>query len=184
MKQFLKSKKGIVLLATMIVAVVAAVGAYAWFTNGGTGTQQNAADVGTAGNNNWTVVTDYANTTYNQGNALYPTPENSANKSVATVPFSITNNDEATELLTTYTVSIDPTWAAANPTCDPAWFKIGSAAVGNPFTVSGLHVQLAPNSDGGAATYSNTVALELVNFDTNQNGCELTTPQLKITASS
>ena len=37
MKRFIKSKKGIALLATLVVAAVAAVGAYAYFTNNGLG---------------------------------------------------------------------------------------------------------------------------------------------------
>jgi hypothetical protein len=46
MKKVLKSKKGLVLLATMIVAVAAAVGAYAYFTTTGAGT--GTASVGTS----------------------------------------------------------------------------------------------------------------------------------------
>jgi hypothetical protein len=46
MKKFLKSKKGIALLATMIAAVVAAVGAYAYFTANGEGS--GSATVGTS----------------------------------------------------------------------------------------------------------------------------------------
>jgi hypothetical protein len=46
MKKFLKSKKGIALLATMIVAVAATVGAYAYFTTTGSGS--GTATVGTS----------------------------------------------------------------------------------------------------------------------------------------
>jgi hypothetical protein len=45
MKKLLKSKKGIALLATMVVAIAAAVGAYAYFTSSGNGT--GSATVGT-----------------------------------------------------------------------------------------------------------------------------------------
>jgi len=38
MKKFLMSKKGLALLATMVAAVVVAVGAYAYFSSNGTGT--------------------------------------------------------------------------------------------------------------------------------------------------
>src|SRR5579872_5873800 len=43
--KMLKSKKGLVLLATLAVAVMAAVGAYAYFTNSGTATKTAAATV-------------------------------------------------------------------------------------------------------------------------------------------
>jgi hypothetical protein len=186
MKKFLMSKKGLVLLVTMIAAVAMTVGAYAYFTSNGTGVQQNAGLVGSATPNNWTIATQNGGTTYNQGTALYPTDTASANASIATVPFTVTNNDEASELLTSYTAMIDPTWAAAHPTCLPAWFKIGSAATGSSYTNSSLHVLLSPNSDGdaGGAVYHGTVALELVAFDTIQDGCQTLTPQLKITATS
>jgi hypothetical protein len=49
MKKFLMSKKGIALLATLVVAVAASVGAYAYFT--ATGTGQGTATVGTSANN-------------------------------------------------------------------------------------------------------------------------------------
>jgi hypothetical protein len=48
MKQFLTSKKGIVLLATMVAAVAAAVGAYAYFTSAGSGSGN--ATVGASSN--------------------------------------------------------------------------------------------------------------------------------------
>ena len=46
MKKFLTSKKGIVLLATSVAAVVAAMGAYAYFTTTGAG--DGTATVGTS----------------------------------------------------------------------------------------------------------------------------------------
>jgi hypothetical protein len=48
MKYFPKSKKGLVLLATMVAAVVAAVGGYAYFTSMGTGSGN--ATVGSSSN--------------------------------------------------------------------------------------------------------------------------------------
>jgi hypothetical protein len=46
MKNFIKSKKGIALLATLVVAAVTAVGAFAYFTSGGSGS--GSASVGTS----------------------------------------------------------------------------------------------------------------------------------------
>ena len=46
MKRFIKSKKGIALLATLVVAAVAAIGAYAYFTNAGSGS--GTASVGSS----------------------------------------------------------------------------------------------------------------------------------------
>jgi hypothetical protein len=47
--KLIKSKKALVLLGVLVVAVVAAVGAYAYFTSGGSGT--GSASVGTAADN-------------------------------------------------------------------------------------------------------------------------------------
>ncbi len=63
MKRFIKSKKGIALLATLVVAAVAAFGAYAYFTSTGSGT--GTATVGTA--NNWVVAVSAPT-----GGPLYP----------------------------------------------------------------------------------------------------------------
>jgi hypothetical protein len=48
MKKFLKSKKGLALLAALVVAVAASVGAYAYFTTTGSGS--GTASVGTSSN--------------------------------------------------------------------------------------------------------------------------------------
>jgi hypothetical protein len=48
MKRFLKSKKGLALLAALVVAIAASVGAYAYFTTTGSGT--GSASVGTSSN--------------------------------------------------------------------------------------------------------------------------------------
>jgi hypothetical protein len=49
MRNILKSKKGLALLATMVAAVAVAVGAYAYWTSTGTG--QGSATAGTSANN-------------------------------------------------------------------------------------------------------------------------------------
>ena len=49
MKRFIKSKKGLVLLATLVVAAAASVGAYAYLTTGGSGTG-SATDGSTTNN--------------------------------------------------------------------------------------------------------------------------------------
>jgi hypothetical protein len=185
MKRFIKSKKGIALLATLVVAAAAAIGGYAYFLNGGSATALvSGSQVGSAGSNTFAIATQPGNTTYNQGTALMPTDTTSANAVVATVPFTVTNMDEATELLSSYTVSIDPTWAT-DTGCSAAWFKLGSASTGSPYTNGSLHVQLAPNSDNAPADqYSGTVTVELVNFDADQTACQGKFPQLAITATS
>ncbi|HZT84843.1 MAG TPA: hypothetical protein VE984_05415 [Gaiellaceae bacterium] len=48
MKRFIKSRKGLVLLATLVVAAAAAVGAYAYFTSTGSGS--GTASVGMSSN--------------------------------------------------------------------------------------------------------------------------------------
>jgi hypothetical protein len=186
MKRFIKSKKGLALLATLVVAAAAAIGGYAYFLNSGSASALvSGSQVGSAGSSTFAIATVPGNTTYNQGTALMPTATTSANAVVATVPFTVTNTDEATELLSSYTVSIDPTWATSSG-CSASWFKLGSAATGSPYTNSSLHVQLAPNSDGvlGGDQYSGTVTVELVNADTDQTACQGTFPQLAISASS
>jgi hypothetical protein len=66
--KFLRTKKGAVLLATLVVAAAAAVGAYAYFTSTGTGS--GSASVGTAANN--LVVTGTVDTGSGNPTALTP----------------------------------------------------------------------------------------------------------------
>ena len=78
MKKILKSKKGIVLLATLVVALgVAAFGAYAYFTASGSGS--GTASVGDVANNLYVTGT--------AGSTLYP------GGAAATVTFSAKNFD-------------------------------------------------------------------------------------------
>jgi hypothetical protein len=105
MKKFLKSKKGIALLAMMIVAVAAAVGAYAyWTTTGaGTGTVANAS-----ANGELVLHADWA------ADALYPGGSQD-------VSFTADNASDTNLYVGTITTDSITT---SDPGCLPADFSI------------------------------------------------------------
>lgn len=171
--KFIKSKKGIAALIAAVVAVGAlSFGAYAYFTNGGTGNNSTAASVGTV-TNDFLVVVDAAT-----GGTLYPTAVNSANRVVDDVAVHVTNQDEAAENLHQITYSVDGT---SDPGCTAADFSIGGEAVGVPHTVT-YDNDLAPNSDGAAATVTKHVSLQMIDSGSNQNACEGVTVNVKAVA--
>jgi hypothetical protein len=187
MMKLIKSKKGIAaLLVTVVVVAVAAFGAYAYFTNTGTGDKATAVSVGNpSATGGYDVKFDFAAdgttaipTTYVGGSALLPTAVNSANKVVATVPFTVVNTSEASTQVHTWTASLTGFTAG----CSASDFSVGGEAVGVAHTVTGLTDDLAPNSDGrpsDAKTYSVTVQM-INNTAADQSGCKTQTPTLHV----
>jgi hypothetical protein len=104
MKKFLKSKKGIALLATMVAAVAAAVGAYAYFTNIGTGT--GSATVGSS---------DVIALSGDVADSLYPGGAD------APVTVSISNPGSGTQHVGTISGTV-----ANNGECLGEWFVVDS----------------------------------------------------------
>jgi hypothetical protein len=156
MKKLITSKKAIAaLLVTFTVVAISAVGAYAYWTKGGTGT-------GTA------TVADVVNVTVNQAplapGALYPggppvalhgdfSNTNSSAVQVGQIQASITS-------VTPRTNPPVPPQQAPNP-CTAADFVIAGSATG-PFTAPA-------NSEGGSWS---GLTIQMVDSNTNQNACK------------
>jgi hypothetical protein len=168
--KFIKSKKGLALLATLAVAVVAAVGAYAYFTSTGTGI--GTATVGT--DSPWTV-----GQTGSTGGALYPDPAIGTGN-IQTKAYDITNPSSGDQYLTQVEVSVanaDGTpWTSGS--CSKDDFSIGGAAVGATYT----DTDSAGNFTAGE-TKSDSVSVQMIDNDANQNDCRGLTVPLYFVAS-
>ena len=112
--KFFKSKKAIVLLGAMVVAVAASIGAYAYFTTGGSGN-----GTGTVG-----VPTAFTIATTTTGGPLYP--GNAATDQ--TIHFAVTNPGSGNQTINTISLT-------ALQACTVAWAgdvcNGGAAGVGN-----------------------------------------------------
>src|SRR5690242_9497011 len=134
MKRFIKSKKGLALLAALVVAVAASIGAYAYFTSTGTGTGH--ATVGS--DTNFTVTP----TDVSALNKLYPGGPSYA------VDGKVVNTSAGNQQLNTITATIkDPSGAgSAYNGCTAADFAL-SASSGWVVAVNGLSATLTVNQD-------------------------------------
>jgi hypothetical protein len=154
MKKIITSKKAIVaLLVTLTVVAISAVGAYAYWTKGGTGT-----GTATVGN----VVNVTVNQTPLAPGALYPggapvalsgdfTSTNSSAVQVGQIQASITSVTPS---------GLIPPQQTPNP-CTAADFVIAGSATG-PFTAPG-------NTTGGSWS---GLTIQMVDSNTNQNACK------------
>jgi hypothetical protein len=149
MKRFITSKKGIALLATLVVAAAAAVGAYAYLTTGGSGSGTATAGSTT---NNLVIGTDTnAGSPVSVGSGLLP------GQSVA-VSYSIYNPN-------TYSVkvaSVSGTTAQSVGTCENGPFSYTDDGTADGVTI-------APGATAGP--YTGTLA-EANDPTNNQDDCE------------
>ncbi len=171
MKKFLTSKKGIVLLATSVAAVVAAMGAYAYFTSTGTGT--GSATVGTS--TPWAVTE-----TAQAGGPLYPNPTIGVGD-IQTNTYTVKNNSNGQQFLTNVTIKVanadGSAWTAV-PGCSASDFSVGGSPVGTTHTDASQSGNLASGQ-----TVTSTVTVQMIDNNANQDGCKLATPPLYYSAS-
>src|SRR5437764_142756 len=99
--KLIKSKKGIALLAVLAVAVISAVGAYAYFTSTGNGT--GSATVGNA--TNWTVGESAAQITAATGGPLYPDAAIGGSHVLSTA-YTVKNPGSGSQSLAAVTVKV------------------------------------------------------------------------------
>lgn len=176
MKKFLTSKKGIVLLATTVAAVVGAFGAYAYFTTSGDGT--GSATVGT--------VTPFdVTSTPATGNPLVPTALGDANAEIDTIAYKVKNTQEGNEYLHTVTVKVDPAFSVTvggNPPCTASDFSLDGAPVGTTVTHT-YNTNLLSESDAPANEQDDTVTIQMVENNAVQDSCKNVTVPLLFHAS-
>lgn len=161
MKRF-TSKKGITLLAVMVVAVVSAVGAYAYWTTGGTGSGS-----ATAGTNLNVVVNQDSVSAANlypggpaealSGDFDNPNPGNAYVSSVTAVVSSVTGGAQD----------------AAKPACAPSDFLISGT--------SNVPGDIPSGVDKGAWSGLN---IALLNTAANQDNCKNATAVITYTANA
>jgi hypothetical protein len=162
MKKFLMSKKGIVLLATMIAVVASAVGAYAYFTTTGDGT--GSATVGTSS------LFDVSSSPAT-GNALVPTALGDPNAEIDTIAYAIKNMQEGNQHLSQVTVKVDPAYTNGSPACTAADFSINGAAAGATVTLP-KNNNLLSLSDAPANEYDSSITIQMVENGANQDSCQ------------
>jgi hypothetical protein len=162
--KFIKSKKGLALLATLAVAAIAAVGAYAYFTSTGSGT--GTATVGS--DSAWTV-----GQTGTSGGALYPDPTIGTGN-IQSKAYDVTNPSLGNQYLTSVTVQVanadGSAWASGS--CNAGDFSVGGAAPGATYT----DLDSAGNFTAGE-TKSDSVTVQMIDNNADQNDCRgLTVP--------
>jgi hypothetical protein len=178
MKRFIMSKKGLVLLAALVVAIAASVGAYAYFTSTGTGT--GSATVGTA--SNWTV----GQTGVNSGGPLYPDPS-IGGANVQDNAYHVKNNNAGNQSLANVAISVansnGSAWSAQadtnKPACTKDDFSVGGEAVG----VTHNDTSLAGTFTAGQDKTTGSVTVELIDNGANQDNCQGVTVPLYFSAS-
>jgi hypothetical protein len=158
MRNFLKSKKGLALLATMIAAVATAVGAYAYFTSTGTGSGTGAVGTSTA----WAVATS----AYTGG----PLTPGGPTESIA---FTVTNPSTGQQNLANVAIKVanadGTTWVptGANAGCSAVDFSIDGSAAGVTHNDTTLNGNKAPG-----AVSNGTITLAMVDSLGNQDNCK------------
>ena len=149
------SKRALVLLAVAGVAIVAALGAYAYFTTTGTGS--GSATVGT--DTPWQVDTDAAT-----GGPL--TPDGPSQ----TVSYTVTNNSSGHQSLANVAISVanadGSAWDGPG-NCSAADFEVNGAAAGTAYDDTELAQNFAP---GGSDT--GTVTIQMIDTGVNQDACK------------
>lgn len=128
--KLIKSKKGIALLATLVVAVVAAVGAYAYFTTTGTG--PGSAKVGS--NTGLTITAGAVPTGLTPGGGAMSVPYSISNPSA--------NGVQNLGVVSIAGITVDATHAgngclASWFTSSPATTAVGTIVAGGSYTSSG-----------------------------------------------
>ncbi len=179
MKHFIKSKKGLVLLATLVVAAAAAVGAYAYFTSTGHGT--GAASVGTS--SDWTVTTSAAT-----GGPL--TPGGGAG-TYETVGYTIANPSTGHQNLANVNIKIADSsgnpWSSqadnTKPACSATDFQLSlDGTTWAPVGGSVDDARLAQNF-GPGDSHSQSIQIRMVDNSANQDNCKNATVPLYLFAS-
>jgi hypothetical protein len=149
--KLIKSKKAIVLLAMSIVAIVAAVGAYAYFTSTGDGT--GSASVGTTANDVTVSGSVDALPGAGYGVNLYPGGD------PVQIDFTASNPENFNQKISTITLaSVD-----APEGCDTTVFHMSDVAVADDGN-------LAPNATG--APLSETGTLYMDDNNAIQDDCQ------------
>jgi hypothetical protein len=134
--KFIKSKKGIAMLATLVVVGASAFGAYAYFTSTGTGS--GTATVGATGNNIYVTSTTTG--------TLYPTATVGEDHALSFTAYNYS----------TFTQAISSIHATSIAACEAAWSAAGIGAGYPPTAPTCADTGLAATSDAACDTSLST----------------------------
>jgi hypothetical protein len=145
------------------------------YTSGGTdtGSGSGSASIGTV-----TAFTVTVNST--TGNPLAPTVINDPNRTVDTVPVTVTNNDPGNERLTQLVFEITPGWhvsLAGHNDCTASDFSIDGQPVGNSHTVA------VNQTIAGGGHYNTSFTIQMVENNHDQGACQSAHISLTVVAS-
>ena len=184
--KFIKSKKGLALLAVLVVAAAGAIAGYAYFTSTGNGT--GSATVGTA--SNWTVGESAAQIAAATGGPLYPDASigTGAGHNVLSTAYTVTNPGSGSQNLTSVTVKVansdGSAWSsqtnALKPACTAADFSVGGAAVGATWTDPSATLY---GTYTAGSSRNSSVTVEMIDNGANQDNCQGVTVPLYFSAS-
>jgi hypothetical protein len=174
--KLIKSKKAIVLLASLVVVAVAAVGAYAYFSSTGTGT-----GTATVGSSTAFVVTETAQA----GGPLYPDPSiGGANiqSNTYTVNNPSAGNQKLNQVVIKVATGVGGVWTSqtnlSKPACTASDFSVGGQPVGSARTDTSQAGDLTAGQ-----TVTSSVTVELIDNGANQDNCQGVTVPLYYSAS-
>lgn len=157
--KFMKSKKRLALLATLAVALVAAVGAYAYWTSTGSGTGTSSVESISAADQ-WTF-----------SNVSIATPANGFYPGASVeITGTVTNSSDAP--LKLHDVVLDPSAGDQNSNAIDVANAAGTCVSADNFEVTGLTVDGTQDEEiaaGESDTFTGTVTMLDTAF--NQNGC-------------
>ncbi len=174
MKHFIKSKKGLILLATLVVAAAAAVGAYAYFTSSGHDGNASA----TVGHSTAFTFT-FTDAT---GGPMYPGDTSLAARESET--YKVNNPSTGNQKLNQVAISVANSdgspWASSTTNfpledaCDASDFELSlngtsgwtSAATGVTDTT------IAADLAGGASSATHTVYIRMASSGDGQDNCQ------------
>jgi hypothetical protein len=171
----------VILVLLAVVAAVAAVGGYAYWTSTGTGTGSAAVGTSTV----WQVTTlAYA------GGPLTP---GGGSGTYETVAYNVTNNSTGQQSLANVNVKVAQSdgsaWSAqangAKPACTAADFQL-SVDGGTTWAAAGASANdtaLAGNRAPGSTTSNATITIRMVDNGANQDNCKSQTVPLYLSAS-
>ena len=170
--KFIKTKKGLALLAVLAVVAISAVGAFAYFTTTGTGT--GTASVGTS--TAWTV----GESGIPSGGPLYP-DHTIGTGHIQTDGYTVTNPGSGSQNLTSVAISVanDDGSPWTSGTCSASDFSVGGAPVGATYTDTAL----AGDFTAGQSKTTGTVTVQMIDSGSNQNDCKNATVPLYFVAS-
>jgi hypothetical protein len=183
--KFIKSKKGVALLATLAVAAIAAVGAFAYFSSTGHGS--GAAKVGTS--TAFTIASD----AYTGG----PLTPAGGPLTYESVKFRVTNPSSGAQNLNQVVVSVAGTdglgapstfsiaGTGGNPACTNGDFQL-SVDNGTTWGAAGSSVTDTSNAAdlaAGATSGDGTVLIRMIDTGANQDACQTADVPLYFAAS-